>query len=384
MGKSLTSIYVLFSVFVLIFFSQDTWSNAIPARTNISVYVFEGNNKRAESDATLFIKQKPALIMNEESIHEVNLIRRGRGEFGIEIELSPHVSGEIERITSTSIGKNLVFISDNRILFMPLILGPVQQGRLIIELPSMKKAEAENIARYFSSSFDFFDNHTCRKERLDPDLKEAYDLRDKCEYDKAIQLFEGVLKQKQDQNTKIVFLNEIAICQRLKGDRLSAAETYKKLIRERVDIDLNNYKVVVQAYFYLWRFEKEQQNIHLSENYFGKGIATLEYLIKCFPTVRSAESASLAIGTYELMRGNIKEAQKRAIIAKGGDFKGQGYLLLGLCYEYQKKLQKAKKEYESLINDCPNIAETRIAQDLIKRLDNGKTNIDKILQSFSL
>ena len=181
------------------------------------------------------------------------------------------------------------------------------------------------------------------------------------------------------QNTKILLYNEIGLSHRLKGDELSAAETYKKLIREPVNIDLDNYKAVTQAHFYLWQFEKKQQNMDLSEDYFNKGIATLEYVIKSFPTVRSAEWASLTIGTYVLMRGNIQEAEKRAIMAKQGDFKGQGYLLLGLSYEYEGKLGKAKEEYESLIKDYPDVEESKMAQDFIKNLDNNKTNIEEIL-----
>ena len=207
MKRSCALIYLPFYFFLLILFSQCS-GNATPAPSNISLYIYESNNRRTEPDVGLFIKQKPALIMDEESVQKVKLIQTRGDEFAIEIQLSEHVNGEMERITSANIGKRLVFMSDNRILFALLILQAVSQGRIVIELPSMKKADAENIARSFSSSFDFFDNQPYRKERVDPDLKKAYQLRDKGEYDKAIQLFEQVLKEKQRQNTKILLYNE--------------------------------------------------------------------------------------------------------------------------------------------------------------------------------
>ena len=67
--------------------------------------------------------------------------------------------------------------------------------------------------------------------------------------------------------------------------------------------------VIEQAYFYLSEFEKRQHNLNISNDYYNKSIATLEYIIKNFPVTKSAEWASLTIGTYELLRGNIKEAQ---------------------------------------------------------------------------
>lgn len=370
----------------LILFLQSNCTNIKPDSKNIKLYIYENNNMQTKLKAELFIKQKPALILDEEAVHKVQLIQRKIDSFAIEIELSEQMSNELERITSVNVGKRLVFMSNAQLLFAPLILEAIKQGRIVVELSSIKKAEAENIAGYFSSSFEFIDNQPYSNYKLGPDLKKAYELRNKGEYDRAIKAFEQILKQNQKQNTKIGLYNEIALSYRLKSDESNAAETYRKLLSEPVNIDLNNYMIIAQAYFYLSQFEKKQQNTNISKNYFDKGIATLEYIIKKFPTTNSAEWASLTIGTYELLSGNIKEAQKRAIMAKRGDFnfKGQGYLLLGLCYEYQKEFGKAKKEYRHLIKNLPDSAESKIAQEFIKNLDNNKTNIEDFLNTLSL
>jgi len=335
-------------------------------------------------NAELFIKQKPALVLDKKAIHKVKLIQGREDNFAIEIELFKHLSNKLERITSENIGKRLVFISNDQILFAPLILETIKQKRIVIDLPPMRKTNAESIALHFSDSFEFFDDRAHKDEELDPDLKKAYELIDKGKYDKAIEALEQLLKLTKKSYTKIFIYNQLALCYRLKGDEPRSAETYRKLISEPVSIDVDNYMLIAQAYFYLSQLERRQQGINISQNYFDKGIATLKYIIKNFPTSRSAEWANLTIGIYELSRGNVKEAQKRAIMAKQGDIKGQGYLLLGLSYEYQKKFEEAKEEYKHLIENLPEAEESKIALEFIKKINNNKTNIEEFLKTLSL
>lgn len=353
-----------------------------PTFKNVTLYINETDDKQTKLDIELFIKQKPDLILDSDAVRKVRLIQRSEDEFALEIQLSELAIKEMKRITSVNIGKRLVFVSDSRMLFAPLIFEAIQQEKVVIDLPSIKKADAEKLAEYFSSSVEFLDNRPYRNDELDPDLKKAYDLRYKGEYDRAIKAFKQLLNQGMEYNKKVALYNEIALSFRLKSDESSAAETYKKLLSEPVNIDLYNYEIIAQAYFYLFQFEKMQHNIKVSEDYFDKGIATLDYIIKNFPVTKAAEWASLTIGTYELLRGNIKEAEKRAVMAKHGDFKGQGYLLLGLCYEYQKKFGEAKEEYKRLIKNLPDAEESRIAQDFIKNLDRSETNIEGFLNAL--
>jgi tetratricopeptide (TPR) repeat protein len=373
--------YFYIICFLLILFSQGNCNNT--TSNNIKLYIYENNNIQ-KLNSKLFITQKPVLVLDEKAIHKVQLIQRKKDSFAIEIELSKKIHNELEKITSVNIGKRLVFMSNTQLLFAPLILEAIQQGKIVIELPSMRKTDAEKIARYFSSSFEFISNELYISYKLNPDFKKAYEFRNRGEHDRAIEVFKQILKQKDKKSTKISLYNEIALSYRLKGDKYGAAKTYKQLINEPVNINLNNYMMIAQAYFYLSQFEKEQGNIDISKNYFNKGIAILEYIVKNFPTTKSAEWASLTIGTYELLRGNIIEAQNRAIIAKQGDFKAQGYLLFGLCYEYQKEFEKARKEYKRLIKDLPNSDESKIAQEFIRNLDNNKTNIEEFLKTLSL
>ena len=275
-------------------------------------------------------------------------------------------------------------MSNAKILFAPIILEGIEQGKIVAELPAMKRIDAENVARHFRKDFEFTASQIYANQELSLDLQKAYAFRDKGEYKKAIEAFERLLKQNQSYNEKIALYNEIALCYRLKGDKHGAAEIYKKVVRDPVNIDLDNYMVIEQAYFYLSEFEKRQHNLNISNDYYNKSIATLEYIIKNFPVTKSAEWASLTIGTYELLRGNIKEAQKRAVIGKRGDYKGQAYLLLGLCYEYQKKFEEAKKEYKSLIKNFPDVEESKVAHEFIENLDNNKTNIEEFFKMLNL
>lgn len=349
--------------------------------SHISLYIFESNGE-GEPDINLLIKAKPDLILEKDDIRKVKLIQNSTDHFTIEVTLSEDVSNEIKEITSSNIGKRAVFISGSQMLFAPLILQSIEEGKIVVEVSPMKRAEAKNIASHFMKSFEFLDNQILDKG-LDSKLKMARELCEKQEYDKAFEIYEQLLKEKNKQpNTRTTLYNDIALCYRLKGDRYGAAETYKKLIDESVRIDLDNYVVISQAYVYLSQFEKRRNNIEGSKNYFDKGVEVLEYITKNFPMTQSAEWANLTICTYELYRGNIKEAQKRVLLAKRGNLGAQGYLLLGLTYEYENKLKEAREEYESLIKKFPGSLESQQASELITNLDNGKGNLKGLLDAF--
>jgi tetratricopeptide (TPR) repeat protein len=377
--KSINTLVCLSAIFSSLLIVQSCHTGAIPTPKTIKLYIYENDNKQIELNGQLLVEREPTFVLNRESIHKARLIQRGVGRFTLEIEVSEDVSSEIQRITSANIGKRLIFFADTRVLSAPLIFDAIRQGRFVIELSPLTKAEAENIAGYFASPVEFLDTRPFRDQEFDPTLKKAYELREKGEHDKAIEAFEQVIKHTPNYDTKFAIYNEIALCYRLKRDEESAAKTYRKLVSDPVRIDLNNYMIIAQSYFYLSQFETRRQKIIISEDLFNKGIATLEYIIKNFPTTRSADWASLTIGTYELSRGNIKEAQKRAILAIQGDFGGQGYLLLGLCYEYQRKFGEAREEYQRLVENLPDAEETRVAHEFIKNLDANKPNIEKML-----
>lgn len=374
--------FITICIVSLILLVQASCTITMPTLKNITLYIYETDDKQMKLDIESFIKQKPDLILDRDAIRKVGLIQRSEDEFVLEIHLSELVSKEMKRITSANIGKRLVFVSDHQILFAPLIFEAIQQEKVVVELPSTKKASAEKLAEYFSTSFEFLDNRPHNNNKLDSELRKAYEHRDKGKYDEAIKAFEQLLMQEMEYNAKTALYNEIALSYRLKSDESSAAEAYRRLLSKPVNIDLNNYKVIAQAYFYLFQLEKGQHNIKVAEDYFDKGIATLDYIIKNFPVTKAAEWASIGIGTYELLRGNIKEAEKRAVMAKHGDFKGQGHLLLGLCYEYQKRFKEAKEEYKRLIKNFPDAEESKIAHDFIRNLDRNETNIEGFLNAL--
>jgi len=370
-----------FSIITGIFLMLLSQVNCNISDSNISLYFFESNQK-LEPDIKMFINTEPDLVLGKDDIRNVRLTQNSEDHFTIEVTLSENIGDEINEITSSNIGKRAVFISGTQILFAPLILESTKEDRIVVEMSPIKREEAKNIAGQFMRSFEFVDNRILDKE-LDFEVKKLHELCTREGYDKAAEKFEKFLKENNQQpNTRITLYNEIAVCYRLKGDRYSVAEAYKKLINERVSIDLDNYMAISQAYFYLSQFEKRRGNIERARSYFDEGVGVLEYIIKNYPTTQSAEWANLTICTYELLRGNIKEAQKRGIIAKRGNLGAQGYLLLGLTYEYDNKLKEARREYESLIKEFPNTLESQQARELITNLDNGKSNLKGLLDAL--
>ncbi len=375
--RYLKSFYVMVT-FSLALLAQDS---CIAAPSKVSLYLLDGAGP-AKPDARLLLKERPAFILDPGEILAVRLIQHDSERFSIEVRLAENVIADLARITSANVGKRLIFISNSRILFSPLILGPIPGGNIVVELVSIKKKDAEDVAGHFGSTFEFYDHRTSRNEEHDVELKRAYEFMDSGDCDRAIEVFDQIVTQSKDHAKRIAIYNEIGICYRLKSDKSAAADTYRKLVSEPVSIDLDNYMIIAQAYLYLSQFEKAGGKGSKSHDYLDKGISTLEYVVKNFPATRSAEWANLTIGTYELLRGNIGEARKLATMVKRGDFKAQGYLLVGLSYEYEKKYQIAREEYKSLVAEFPDAEESKIARDFIKKLDSNKANVDEFLSAL--
>lgn len=347
-------------------------------RIKIKLFIYE--NKEEILSPELFYLKNPELILKTNSLKKVTLIQRGTNDFTLELEFSPECLDKLKLLMSLNKGKRLVFMIDKRILFSPLILGPLAQRRVVIELPKMEKTEAFSIVKYFGKHFEFYDIRPYKG--LDPELEKIYELRDAGETKEAIKRFFRLIEKAKDTNSRIFLFNEVALCHRLEGDLCRAGEIYKKIINETVDINLDNYKIISQAYFYLYRLEKSRKHVDLSEQYFNKGIEVLKSIINTFPLTDSAEEANLTIGGYSLLKGDIKEAEERAIIAKRGLFKCQGYLLMGLCYEYKKKFKEALEEYKSILRLASCKEEMVIANEFIKNLEAKKTNVEEFLATM--
>jgi tetratricopeptide (TPR) repeat protein len=349
---------------------------------DIKLFIYEVKKEEALSP-DLFSKKVPDLILNRSSFQKVKLIQWGDNDFTLEIKLSKQEMDRIGLLMSKNEGKRLVFIRENRILISPVILGSLTKEKIVIELPEMEKKEAVSIIQCFRKEYEFFDARPSKE--IEKEVEKIYELRDKGEIEKAIEMFSKLIKKAKNPNEKIVFYNEIALCYILKGDYNRAGEIYKKIVNEIVNLDLDNYKIISQAYFYLYRLERFRKNKNLSEYYFKKGIETLEYIINSFPFTISAQEANLRIGGYFLLNGNIEEAEKRARIAKKGDFRCQAYFLMGLCYEYQRKFKEASDEYKVILGSpsCKT-EEKEIAKEFIKNLKVKKTNIEEFMNAILL
>jgi len=347
---------------------------------DIKLFVHEIKKEEALSPE-LFSKKTPNLILNRSSIQKIKLIQWGENNFTLEMKLSKKEMDKIGLLMSKNEGKRLLFIRENRILISPVILGSLTQERIVIELPEMKKKEAVSIIQCFRKRYEFFDARPSKE--FDKEVEKIFELRDKGEIEKAIKIFSKLIEKAKNPNEKIAFYNEIALCYILKGDYNKAGEIYKKVVNEIVNPDLGNYKIISQAYFYLYRLERFRKNKNLSEQYFKRGIETLEYIINTFPLTISAQEANLRIGGYFLLKGNIEEAEKRARIAKKGDFRCQAYFLMGLCYEHQSKFKDASNEYKVIL-DSPSCKteEKEIAKEFIKNLQAKKTNIEEFMNAM--
>jgi len=351
---------------------------------SVNLYIYGNHKKLAELDSKSFLHQKPVLVLQKGAVRSIKIIQRREDNFSIELQLSHDVGKQIENLTSANIGKRLVFMSKNEILMAPRILEAIKTGKIVVELPSTKKDDAERIARHFGRSIEFLSSRQNGERELDSNLKIAYAFREKRDCGGAVKATKRFLETSPSIHAKIAIYNEIALCYKLVSNKDGAAEAYRGLLDEAESVDLDNYLIITQANFYLSRFEQERKDTGKSRLYLDKAMQTLEAIIKQFPTTTSAEWANLTLASYELYRGNVEAARKRGVIAKQGEFKAQGYLLLGLCYEFEKKFAEAREEYKALIRDLPEAKESKIAENMIKNLDINKTNVEDFLSALNV
>ncbi|MHA2343604.1 MAG: tetratricopeptide repeat protein [Candidatus Hodarchaeales archaeon] len=354
------------------------------ADPNIKLYLYDTNDGKVEIISEILINQQPLLIIDKSSIEKVQLVKTKNNRFDILIEFDKHISNKLHKITYNNPGKRLVFISNGKILFAPVIAENFKKDKgdkIKILFADMSERKTNAFIKQFKSSIRVIDKYN-NYDGIEPELKKAYEFKDNGNYDEAIKIFKHLLKQSTKANTRVFLYNEIALCYRLNNDIASAEETYNALIQQQINIDLDNYEIISQAYFYLAKIAKRRQNLALNKDYLNKGILVLGQIINNYPNTRTSEWANVTIGIYELFRGNVTEAQKRAVLAKEGSFENQGYLLSGLYYEYQKEFKKAIDEYKRLIKNFPNSAESKVARQFIENLDNNKTNIEEFLNTL--
>jgi len=377
--RNLDLINISFIAVILFIFINQT--NCSTYNSNVLLYI-EPNNKEVEKEINKLLNSTPNLIIGSDSIEAVTVTQKSIDSFTLEVILTNDVKSDIKNITSTNIGNKLVFISNNNILLSPLILNPIDDGVIFIELSQVNKKNVLEIARQFKKSFKFVDNRIANKQ-IDSKIKIARSLCESQKYNQAFKIYNNLLSESKN-NSKVHVYDEIALCYFLKGEESEGIKTFIKLINVPIDVDLDNYFVIYGAHFQIYLYEKEHMRLNIANTYLDRGIEILNHIIKQYPVTQSAQWANLGIATSELMRGNVYEAQLRIKEAKSGDFGAEAYLLLGLTYEYDKKFKKAIKEYELLIDDYPNSAESQYAKHFITNINNNISNLDKYLPGFGI
>jgi tetratricopeptide (TPR) repeat protein len=328
-------------------------------------------------NAAVLNKQKPAMILKKSNIKKVELTRYNEKWFKLEIDLVGNYADELEKITSGNIGKRIAFVKGTKILLMPFVSGAVTKPVIVLEFSSGEQ-DAKNIAGNFDKSYIFID----KRPFISTDVKKVFELRDKREYDEAIKILKSTLNKTDNNEEKVYLYIALWTCYWTKKDYGNAAKAYQLLVKQPIAIDLTNYNTITQAYSYLIGFENKHGNTKKANDYAKKSIDIFKYIIKNYPLTIAAQSANLGIGGFELQNGNVKEAEKRALLAIRGDMKTFGYLLLGACYEYQDKFKDAEKIYEKLIKDFPNSGTSLVAQEYLDSLKHNKSKVKEDIKKF--
>lgn len=349
---------------------------------NISVYILEGSEQ--VQNAAVLNKQKPTMMLKKSNIRKVELTRYKENLFELKIYLIGKDANELDKITSENIGRRIVFVKGgSKILFAPFILAAVKKPIIVVEL-SISEQDAKNIAGDFDKSFIFVNKQPFTSNLMSTDFKKAVELRDKREYDEAIKILEKSLNKTNNNEERVFLYREIFECYLLENDYGNAAKACQLLVKQPITIDLDNYFTITQAYRYLTLFENKHGDTKKAAYYAKESNDIFEYLINNYPLTPAAQSANLGIGELELQNGNVKAAEKRAILAIQGDMKTLysylGYMLLAACYEYQDKFKDAEKIYEKVIKEFPDYASA--AQMYLNSLKHNKSRVKEDIKKY--
>lgn len=406
-------IYILL-VSLLTVFTQGSCNHNAPSQ-DIEVYISEGSEQ--VRDATVLNKQKPAMKLKKSNIKRVELTQYRENLFTLKIDLISNTADELEKITSENIGKRIAFVKDSKILFTTFILAVVTKPIIVLEFSS-SETYAKDMADDFDKSFVFVNKQPVTSNLIGTALKEASKLRHKREYDEAIKILQTalnktnnneekvdlysemslcyMLKKEYDEAIKILkialnitnnnedkvdFYSEMSVCYWLKKDNGNAAKANELLVKQPITINFDNYGSFVVAYRSLIEYEKKHGDTKKADYYSKRINDILEYIIKNYPLTLLAQRANLDIAEYKLYKGNIKDIEKRALLAIKGDIKPQGYMLLAACYEYQGKYKDAEKIYEKVIKDFPNSQVG--AQWYLNSLKHNKSKVKEEIKKFN-
>ncbi|HGE71913.1 TPA: tetratricopeptide repeat protein [Candidatus Poribacteria bacterium] len=377
MSKKKLFIFILLVSFLIVS-TKGNCDQGVSSK-DISVYIFESNEQ--VRDAAVLNKQTPVMIIKKSNIKKVELTRYKEKLFKLKIDLIGNDGNELKKITSENIGKRIFFVKSSKILFAPFILAAVKIPIIVIEL-SVSEQDAKDIAGDFDRSFVFIN----KQPSVSAVIRKAEELINRREYDEALKIFKTTLNKTKSNDDKVFLYMGMFECYWLQKDYGNAAKAYQLLVKQPITIDLDNYFPITQAYQYLIGFENKHGNTKKAAYYAKKSNDISEYIINNYPLTPTARWANLGIGEFELRDGDVKDAEKRALLAIQADRKMLdyylGYMLLAACYEYQDKYKDAEKIYEKIIKDFPNGNCPVAAQWYLDSLKHNKSEIKEEIKKY--
>jgi len=198
------------------------------------------------------------------------------------------------------------------------------------------------------------------------ELASAYEI--KGEYEKAIELYESLIKR---EDTSKVMLMEVYYWAGWDSERLSRVDDARKyyilLIEHFGGLDTNEDDYIASAEMALKRLDKIQNEpesvkalmekaetlYHKQKNYIP-AIDVYKTIIENMPDSSYVPSATLMLG---LAYGHVKQAEKQLEAFENTVKKYQdstSHLYLAMAYQNQDKYKEALEQYKIVINDYPN------------------------------